>query len=271
VADQPNKSKLFSFLFPRSSYNVIQLEHESSSLAFKLCPENFGRAVVLSQFIEQSKRIFSRSNSLRVAVVGGYYDEPEIRALRELGFTVEVSIFGIEEDMQYLDLNIETGFSLSLNAFDKYDLILCSQVWEHIWNHESAFANLLKLMSKDSYLWLACPASNHPHGSPSYFSAGFTYEYLSLNVKKFGLATIAAGQIGTPRNYRATHAIPTWLSVRGHSFPPLYAFEGKSLLSRLLHSMKYLFLNISFLSLAPTITDDSRFATESWVLAQKQC
>lgn len=268
MAEQTNKKKLYRFLFPRSSYKVIELDHESKSLALKLCSENFGRAVVLSQFIEQSKRIFIKNNSIRVAVVGGYENEPEIRALRELGFTVELNIFGIEENMHYLDLNNET--SLSLNYFDKYDLILCSQVWEHIWNHESAFASLLKLMSKDSYLWLACPASNHAHGSPSYFSAGFTYEYLGLNVERLGLANIAGGQIGTPRNYRATHVLPTWLSVRGHSFPPLYAFEDKSLLSRLLHSMKYLFVNISFLSVAPTITDESRFATESWVLAQKQ-
>ena len=268
MAEQTNKNKLYRFLFPRSSYNVIELDRESKSLALKLCPENFGRAVVLSQFIEQSKRVFSKNRSLSVAVVGGYDNEPEIRALRELGFTVEVSIFGIEEKMYYLDLNIETG--LSLDSSDKYDLILCSQVWEHIWNHETAFANLLRLMSTDSYLWLACPASNHAHGSPSYFSAGFTYEYLSLNIERLGLANIAGGKIGTPRNYRATHVLPTWLSVRGHSFPPLHAFEDKSFLSQLLHSMKYLFVNISLLRVAPTITDESRFATESWILAQKQ-
>jgi hypothetical protein len=268
VIEQTNINKLYRLLFARSGYKVIVLDHESKSLAFKLCPENFGRAVVLSQFIEQSKRIFNIRNSIKVAVVGGYDDEPEIRALKELGFTVDVSLFGIEENMNFLDLNNET--SLSLKSFDRYDLILCSQVWEHIWNHESAFANLLKLMSKDSYLWLACPASNHAHGSPSYFSAGFTYEYLSRNVERLGLANIAGGQIGTPRNYRATHVLPTWLSVRGHSFPPLYAFEDKSLLSRLLHSMRYFLVNILFLSIAPTITDEVRFATESWVLAQKQ-
>ena len=260
--------KLYRFIFPRSNIRAIKLGNESKSLAFALCPENFGRAVVLAQFIEIAKGIFSNDGNIRVAVVGGYDDEPEIRALRALGLELEVSIFGIEENMHLLDLNDEP--TITQSSHDKYDLILCSQVWEHIWNHESAFENLLRLTSKDSYLWLACPASNHPHGSPSYFSAGFTAEYLSLNINRMGLAIIAGGQIGTPRNYRATHVLPTWLSVKGHSFPPVYAFEGKSAYSRILHSIKFFFANISFLGISPTITDEIAYATESWVFAQNQ-
>jgi SAM-dependent methyltransferase len=260
--------KLYRFIFPKSYLRAIKLGKKSKSLAFALCPENFGRAVVLAQFIEQTIEIFSNNRNIRIAVVGGSDDEPEIRALKALGLKLEVSIFGIEENIQYLDLNNEPV--LTQTSYGKYDLILCSQVFEHIWNHESAFKILLQLTSKDSYLWLACPASNHPHGSPSYFSAGYTSEYLSLNLNRMGLTIIAAGQIGTPRNYRATHILPTWLSVRGHSFPPLYAFEGKSAHIRILYSIKYFFANISFLWISPTITDEIGCATESWIFAQNQ-
>ncbi len=268
MKQQGPSEKLYRFIFPRSNLRAVKLSEKSKALAFALCPENFGRAVVLAQFIEQTKGIFSNSQNIRIAVVGGYDDEPEIRALRALGFELEVSIFGIEENMHFLDLNDKPVITQS--SHDKYDLILCSQVWEHIWNHESAFENLLRLTSKDSYLWLACPASNHAHGSPSYFSAGFTSEYLSLNINRMGLAIIAEGQIGTPRNYRATHVLPTWLSVRGHSFPPIYAFEDKSAYSRILHSIKYSFVNILFLGISPTITDEIAYATESWIFARNQ-
>ncbi len=268
VKEQGHLEKLYRFIFPRSNISAIKLGNESKSLAFALCPENFGRAVVLAKFIEQTTGIFSTNRNLRVAVVGGYEDEPEIRALKTLGFNLEVSIFGIDENMYFLDLNNEPVITQS--SYGDFDLILCSQVWEHIWNHESAFKNLLRLTSKGSFLWLACPASNHPHGSPSYFSAGFTSEYLSLNITKMGLAIIARGQIGTPRNYRATHVLPTWLSVRGHSFPPVYAFEDRSVYSRILHSIKYFFTNISFLGISPAITDEIGYATESWIFAQNQ-
>jgi hypothetical protein len=268
VKGQGLSEKLYRFIFPRSYLRAIKLGNESKSLAFALCPENFGRAVVLAQFIEQTKGIFSSNRSIRIAVVGGSDDEPEIRALKALGFKLEVSIFGIEDNMHYLDLNSEPV--ITQTSYGKYDLILCSQVFEHIWNHESAFKILLGLTSKDSYLWLACPASNHPHGSPTYFSAGFTSEYLSLNINKIGLAIIAGGQIGTPRNYRATHVLPAWLSIRGHSFPPIYAFEGKSAHIRILLSLKYFFANVSFLGISPTITDEIEYATESWIFAQNQ-
>ena len=260
------KSKLYRFFFPSRGIRPIKLDKECKSLAFTLCPENFGRAVVLARFIEQTSQLFSHERPIRIAVVGGYNNEPELRALYSLGFSLEVSLFGIEENMHYLDLNQNPMNTFS--TFGTYDLILCSQVWEHIWNHSSAFANLQQFLSSGTYLWLACPASNHPHGSPSYFAAGLTHEYLSLNVNRLGLSIIAEGHLGTPRNYRATHILPSWLSVRGHQFPPVYAFEGKSINSRLLHSLKYLFQNILFLMVSPTITDDTQYATESWVLAQ---
>ena len=255
--------KLLTLIVPSFDNSKKIFSKENKRLAFRLCPENFGRALVLTEFITEISKRFSSGSKIQVAVVGGYKTEPEIRALVALGIKCDVTVFGIEENMSILDLNhvneVETvGF----------DLILCSQVWEHIWNHEIAFQNLKKLMRKDAFLWLACPASNRAHGSPSYFCAGFTADYFSKNLVRLGLNVISTGQLGTPRNYRATHTLPAWLSVQGHRFPPIGAFSERSLMPRLLFTARYLIATVTLLFVSPKITDADNCATESWVLAK---
>ena len=52
-----------------------------------------------------------------------------------------------------------------------FDLILCSQVWEHIWHHGNAFENIENLTSSGSYLWLASLASHRAtHSLPIWLS-----------------------------------------------------------------------------------------------------
>jgi hypothetical protein len=147
---------------------------------------------------------------------------------------------------------------------------LCSQVWEHIWNHEVAVDNLLSIMNPGAYLWIASPTSNRAHGSPFYFSAGFTSEYFTNNLLKAGLEINSFGQIGSRRNYLATHMLPTWLSVNGHKFPLLSAFSEYRPIYRTLYSIRYLLVTISLLFASNKVTADNKYSTESWVMARKE-
>lgn len=257
---------LLSSLFPSLDCDKKFIDIQIKKIAFKLCPENFGRALVLTEFLETIEEFFPKNSVIRVAVVGGYKTEPEIKALQHLGYSLQVQIYGIEEDMIQLDLN-EMPQNLSL-ARGNFDLVLCSQVWEHIWNHEAALMNLTTLMSKQSYLWLAAPASNRFHGSPYYFSAGFTSQYLAKNLAQVGLEVHSHGQLGTRRNYLATHALPTWLSVKGHQFPLPLAFSEHRFVPRVLFSFRYLIKTFGLLLTSKKITTSSRFATESWAFAK---
>ncbi len=69
---------------------------------------------------------------------------------------------------ELFDLNI------SQSVDKNYDLVLCSQVLEHFYDVKQAIQNLAKLVRQGGLLWIACPASNYAHGSPKYFSAGYT-------------------------------------------------------------------------------------------------
>jgi hypothetical protein len=261
------KSRFLSALFPSYSCEKVLFDDKARSLAKKICPENFGRALVLSKFIVEVIAIFPVGSVIRVAVVGGYRSEPEIRALQQLGFEVEVKVFGIEDNMISFDLNIAR--SLSQKSTENFDLILCSQVWEHVWNHAVALDQLISLMNQGTHLWIAAPASNRAHGSPFYFSAGFTAEYFANNLSRVGLRIISYGQIGTRRNYLATHTLPTWLSISGHRMPPLSAFSEYKRQYRVLYSIRYFLKTFNLLFTSSKVTANDKYATESWVMARK--
>lgn len=238
---------------------------KKSTIESKIQGNNFGRALILEDFINQFILKFSPGPYLKIAIVGGSKSEPEIQALISLGFSVDVTIFGLDNDNVYLDLN---EYYL-LDKQKEFDLILCSQVLEHIWNHDSFFSNLIMLMSPSTYLWLGCPASNRVHASPDYFSAGFTVQYLRKNLEHRGLKIWASGMLGSKRNYLATHLLPVWLSQKGHQCPILFAFNGRTFIVRCFFSFQYLGSNFFLSFKSPRILRSERFATETWILAQR--
>jgi 2-polyprenyl-3-methyl-5-hydroxy-6-metoxy-1,4-benzoquinol methylase len=107
-----------------------------------------------------------------VGVLGGGRDEPEIQALGTIDRKFNVRTIGLDASEIHLDLN---SASLTDDSFEKFDFLLCSQVLEHVWNHNNFFINLNSLVKKGGLVWLSAPAVNHPHGSPDFYSPGFSH------------------------------------------------------------------------------------------------
>jgi SAM-dependent methyltransferase len=158
----------------------------------------------------------------RVALVGGGIGEAEIEALKKIK-AISITYFGIEtipnEDFSFLDLNYDKDFE------DTFDLVVCSQVLEHIWNHQAFFDNLSKLVRPRGFLWIGCPASNYPHGSPEYFSAGFAPDYLVNNLGLRNLELLLGGSLGSKRYYFLTHSLQIWGSKNLHKFPIFFGIS----------------------------------------------
>jgi nitrite reductase/ring-hydroxylating ferredoxin subunit len=71
---------------------------------------------------------FKQDSRIKVAVVRGSADEQEITALGKIGFLTKVRVFGIDENCAFLDLNLSSS-----EVYDsEFDLVLCSQVWDHL-------------------------------------------------------------------------------------------------------------------------------------------
>jgi len=193
-----------------------------------------------------------------VGLVGGGLNEPELEMFREVP-SVKVAYLGIEpipeHDFTYLDLNCESDTTRI------FDLVICSQVLEHVWNHESVFNNLTKLVKPGGLLWIGCPASNYAHGSPGYFSAGFAPEYIENNLKLRGFEVVISETFGSKRYYFLTHALQIWGNKSMHSLPMLFGFSR--------FYPRELFLRFVALTRSSRIKNEIQFATETIVLLRK--
>jgi SAM-dependent methyltransferase len=194
-----------------------------------------------------------------VAIVGGGPDEAELKIL-EQKIKVKAHFYGIEPEalprelFTFLDLNKEAHFEAT------YDLVICSQVLEHVWDHEIAFRNLMNLVSEDGIIWIGCPASNYAHGSPFYFSAGFSPDFIANYLNKQGFKILMADALGSKRYYFLTHAMQIWATEKMHRAPLIYG------ISRYYPRQVFFRIVASFMS--SKVKTDIKWATETVVFAQ---
>lgn len=203
-----------------------------------------------------------------VAILGGTRNDSEHLVVGKLNKNLTSTVYGIEDlekEDQFFDLNDEHM------ADSTYDLLLCSQVIEHIWDHQNFFDNIAKLSHSGSYVWINCPASNFAHGSPEYYSAGFTSSYLSNNLKKRNFKIIDEGQIGSERYYKVLHLTHQWISEELHA-KLLFGspVPGKRLRSKIRSLVIRLLSHLPLVLTNSKPTQNLKYATESWVLAVKQ-
>ena len=228
-------------------------------------PSNAGRNWLLNIFTNRVVRLLESRVLLRVGVVGGTKTEPEIRELSKFANNIEIQTIGIEDSNHYLDLNLTKGITVA----ERFDLVLCSQVFEHVWNQRNAFDALFDVVAPGGILWVNAPASNRAHGSPDYFSAGFTNSYFEKNLNLVGFEVIDSGSIGTKRNYIATHLLPYWLSVNSHRFPLLYIRNNTGKFKNSMLFLRYFFILFRLQFTSKRIHNSGPYLTESWVVAKR--
>jgi SAM-dependent methyltransferase len=213
---------------------------------------------VIDEIFEKSIEPF-RQEIRSIAVVGGDADEPELQHFDTLN-NVKVDFLGVDNalsnsNFHFLDLN---HFSKTPN---KYDLVLCSQVLEHVWDVQNALKNLVNLAKPNGLIWISCPASNFAHGSPHYFSAGYQPQLVINHLDALGAATIFQKTFGSRRNYFFTHSMYYWATERELAHP-LFPRASR-------HYFKYFFMRVIATFLSNQTTSDPRFATETCVLSRR--
>jgi SAM-dependent methyltransferase len=195
-----------------------------------------------------------------IAVVGGGINEPELDVFRNSKDLV-VHFFGIESNIEtqnFTYLNLNTNFE---NDTQQFDLVICSQVLEHIWDVKQGLENLIKLAKPSGLIWIGCPSSNYAHGSPDYFSAGYQPSLITNLMQHRGLQELVSGTLGSERYYFMTHGIQIWASRDEHKSP-------------LTHGLSRYFLGqfmkrLSAYFKSPKILENSKFSTETFWLGRK--
>lgn len=212
--------------------------------------------------------LLPNSGTLRIAVVGAGPHEPELIALSEIG-PLDIEYFGIEDvqasPMHPFDLNIEND----LVVREKFDLVLCSQVLEHVFDVSQGYSNLASLTKPGGLIWIGVPMSNFVHGSPDYYSAGYAPEFMSKLADKNGHEIITTGFLGSRRAYLSRHMAGIWFTDRQIQHPILSYFGCEGNFSKkILHNIK-LFPARIFLAMTSNVERGNRLhGTESWALVR---
>jgi hypothetical protein len=218
----------------------------------------------LVNWIKENPRLLNS-----IAIVGGSSKEPELIEILALYPSAEVTYFGLEKT----ELNttfVELDLNLPSDVTQKYDLVICAQVLEHTWNLNLAFENLARLLNPYSgLLWVNCPASNMAHGSPEYFSAGYSHQMLTSHINQCNLEVVMSDSIGSRRLYFFTHALQYWPSQFELKHPILTYRPLRSYGRGILHETIKGFLGRVYSALLSSEENSNlQFATESYVLAR---
>jgi len=157
-----------------------------------------------------------------IALVGGSKSDPELQDFTHKE-NVTITYLGVEApadgEFLYFDLNEPNDVQM------KFDLVISSQVLEHVCDYDKAFSNLRKITKQNGLLWISCPTSNYAHGSPNYYSAGYTPEMISKNLEKIGFTILDQTSFGSPRLYFLTHALQIWPSRLELRYPVFFGIS----------------------------------------------
>ena len=228
---------------------------------------NNARQEILNIFRESiEKHDLSKVKS--ILVLGGPLDEPELQVLKGLGI-FKICFAGVEEipgsNWMYLDLNNQNQ-----RISEKFDLVLCSQVLEHVWNTSAAFSNISGLLNRDGFAWIACPASNFIHGSPDFYSAGYSREFLDQLSLHNNLEVLCGGLLSNPRIYLYRHLLNLWPTDFQMKFPLIAYFgvEGTNW-KKFIWQFKTLVRRMVIVSASPKYDSGVAYPIEVWVFCKK--
>lgn len=207
--------------------------------------------------------------SSSIAVLGGSRDEPELKLL-DIN-SENVDIFGISPEEIFLDVNTQ---SVSQNYRGRYDLVLCTGVVEHIYNHDNLIKCLKDLTVSSGQIFFCFPISNMYHGSPDYFSPGFTTDYFIRYFERQGLLIENSGSLGGERIYFFTHTLNQWPNFKLYRRPLLFHIANCLGLSEFPRPpIKFLFHRLwvrAFVWLIPKfISNEDKWQHAGWLLARK--
>lgn len=190
------------------------MNKNNSNLLLKTFKKNSSMNILrLVSLVDFSEKIKNLNHIQRVAIVGGSIMDAEVDLLKNTFDDITFVTYGIEDSDVYLDLN-QTPLPQS-----QYDLVLCTNVIEHIYNHENFSLNLQSLLNQGAYLWCAFPCNDRFHGAPDYFAAGFSPKYVSSIFGRIGLKVIDSGINGSQRLEYFNHVLKDWPDVNRYNHP----------------------------------------------------
>lgn len=235
-----------------------------------------GLRVFREQVVPQLKH--RNLGKIKVMILGGSMQDPEIDLLMRNFMVLEVNFLGIDStnigecDFQYLDFN---HLSTKVREYD-VDVAICTGVVEHLWNLDAMFKNFYAIIPNSALLWVSFPVSQFPHGSPEWYSAGYNPTMISKLANLNGFNCLRSGQFGNRRNYLFRHLLHlwpekgdgVWFAFRWPliSYLPIAGNLGKKFIYQFKTIPHRLILQFS----SKSTVHDMMTATGGWVLLERR-
>jgi SAM-dependent methyltransferase len=225
-----------------------------------------GREMALSILKEHLINLLPLSPGLiSVAVIGGTEYDEEIQLLRSLDILFKLEILNIAGDYtRYLDLS-----EIVSTDNQMYDIVFCSQVFEHLSNTDVAIKNIVNLTKPGGLFYINCPASNMKHEdevSP-FYSAGYSAAFFSKNIKN-NADIIFCKSIGSERVYKQIHTFGFWPSMLEHDVPILRGLTSINV-KTILNLIKYFARNVTPYVWSNKWQVNGQYSVETIVLARR--
>lgn len=172
----------------------VVVRHQRRDSYVPTVPSEFFIVPLLRHWIETHLREFTRPGGRMLDV--GCGEQP----FRELISTLEMTYEGLDLQQNAagtVDIiaSIERPLRISHPAIGEYDLVLCSEVLEHVADWGPAFANLAELTAPGGTLLVTCPHIYPPHEEPTDFWRP-TPNALRYFAERNGLMVIAVSTAG---------------------------------------------------------------------------
>lgn len=188
--------------------------HERRASYVPVGPSETFIVPLLRDWIETQLHAFSRPDGRMLDV--GCGEQPFRELVNTLNMTYES--LDIEQNASrtvQIIASLNHPIRVSYPGIPRYDLVLCSEVLEHVADWGAAFANLAELMQPDGTLLVTCPHVYPPHEEPADFwrptpnalrrfavENGLTVIAITSAGGGWGtLGTVVAGAFATPTTH----------------------------------------------------------------------
>jgi len=168
---------------------------------------SYSRVVLLADF----KRLITQKTLhkfLKVALISGSLEEPELKLISYKDLDI------LDFDVVSNFYNLDDDWEISQFYRDKksqYDLVICNQVFEHIFSPSQGIKNIHYITKPNAYVWISVPTINCIHGEPHFYSAGYHPRYLNRLCEEADFEVLHVGAWGN-RKYLAYAVQGCWLT-----------------------------------------------------------
>ncbi len=187
--------KIFNFFLNKKLQNLYELPERiinKINYSLQFPPSGFGRYFV-DKFIKEISKEFDKDGKVLLDVGAGH--QPYKKFFNKIKYESCDSDHVIKE-IKYDILNAKHDFYCNINEQiprkDKYyDIVLCSEVLEHVYNPENVIKEISRILKDDGVFIATIPQSTGEHMLPhnyfNYLAPGITYLLKRNNLKAVSL------------------------------------------------------------------------------------